>query len=74
MSDASRSFVSVSVTISTWRARAWVRLIGFLVPVIGVERAERWAEAGAWRLCRYRVGTGRWQRFSDVPRPAVEAA
>ncbi len=55
--------VDVTMQIGTWRAVAWVRAMGILAPLLGRARAERWAIAGAWRLARWRVDHGRWNRF-----------
>lgn len=55
--------VSVPVQVRLRGARAWLALCLVLSPFIGAERAGRWAEAGTWRLARWRIGHGRWQRF-----------
>lgn len=53
----------ISITVSTWRAVAWFRLMSALRFIVGEERAGRWAIGGAWRLARWRIGNGRWRRF-----------
>jgi hypothetical protein len=43
------------VRVRTRLARAWVRAVSALAPVIGAARARRWAVAGALRLVRVEV-------------------
>ncbi len=50
----------VNVTLNTRRARAWLRLIAFIAPIVGTDRAMRWGTWGAYRFTRYRINGGRW--------------
>ena len=59
--------VAITVTVSTCRARLWIRAMQVARFVVGRARAARWAEAGCWRLARYRIGRGPWRRL-EVPR------
>ena len=56
--------VQIPVQIRLRGARAWVALCLLLSVLVGRDRAGRWAEAGVWRLARYRIGCGKWQRFT----------
>lgn len=56
--------VQVPLQVRLRGARAWVAACLLLSVLVGSDRAGRWAEAGVWRLARWRIGTnGRWQRF-----------
>jgi len=54
---------AIKLTVSTWRARAWLRFVALLAPLLGSERATRWGTAGVYRLARYRINGGPWQRM-----------
>lgn len=60
------------VEVRTRAARAWLLVVRFVEPFIGVELARRAGVAGAWRLARWRpVGERSWRRF---PREMHESA
>jgi hypothetical protein len=62
--------VGVPLQIRTRASIAWIKFCMVLQHFVGEDRAARWAEVGAWRLARYRIGAfngrswGRWQRFA----------
>lgn len=56
--------VPVRYEVRTRAARAWMIVCLLLLPIIGRARASRWAETGVWKLSRYRLEGGRWQRFT----------
>jgi hypothetical protein len=60
--------LDIKIQISTWRAGLWVRAMRLLRFVVGRERAECWALAGALRLSRYRIGGGRWRSCAELRR------
>ena len=52
--------VDIEIRVIGWPSRAIV----CLAPLLGAERASRWAVALAWRLSRWRVvGSRRWERL-----------
>lgn len=55
--------VQIPVQVRLRGARAWVALCLVLSVLVGADRASGWAEAGVWRLARWRIAGGRWQRF-----------
>ena len=63
------STFEVRVTVLTRWSLLWMRAMCVLAPLVGADRAMRWARAGAWHFARWRIGEGRWQRFSREERP-----
>lgn len=55
---------SVRIEFKTRAARAWVRVCALLAPLLGGELTQRMALRGAWRLARYRIEGGRWERLT----------
>lgn len=55
--------VPVKFEVRTRAATAWMIACLLLLPFVGRARARRWAEAGVWKLSRYRIAGGKWQRF-----------
>jgi len=49
------STYEVRLEVDARRARRWVQLMRFIAPVVGAQRAYRWAAAGAIRLIRHRT-------------------
>lgn len=56
--------VPVRYEVRTRAANAWLIVCLLLLPIVGRARAGRWAEAGVWKLSRYRINGGKWQRFT----------
>lgn len=54
------------VTIDTRRARVFVLVLRLIAPIVGYERATRWAIAGSYRLSRYRIGRGPWRSCAEL--------
>jgi hypothetical protein len=54
-SSAAKVQLEVTYRCRTALARAWIRLMSFVAPVIGRARAVDWAVAGARRLISVRV-------------------
>lgn len=48
-----------------WLVTLWVRTLMLIAPLLGVDRVQRWAWAGARRLVRVDVG-----RFGSIRLPA----
>lgn len=61
--------IPVQIQVRLRGARVWVPACLLLSVLVGSERAARWAEAAMWRCARWRMGSGRWQRFE---RPEVQ--
>jgi hypothetical protein len=53
----------VKLEIRTRGAKLWLALCLMVSPIVGRERASKWARRGIARITRYRVGGGRWHRF-----------
>lgn len=54
---------SVQVDLEVKPRLALAYAVMWLAPIVGAERASRWAyRVGMWRS-RWRVGGGPWQRF-----------
>lgn len=54
----------VRVEVRTRAAVVWIHACRVLRWVFGERRAVALAEAGAWRLARWRLDGGPWQRFA----------
>jgi len=53
----------VRVEVRTRAAVAWVHACRALRWLVDERMAFAWAEAGSWRLARYRIDDGPWRRF-----------
>lgn len=53
--------ITVSMRANVRLAVAYLRLLKWLVPVLGVERAWRWSSL-SYHLIFIKIGRGRWQR------------
>jgi hypothetical protein len=58
--------VQVPLQVRLHGARVWLALCLVLSGLVGAERASRWAVAGVWRLARWRMSGGKWQRFNRL--------
>lgn len=45
------------------RAKAWMMAMRAISPIVGDERAKRWAESGIKRVVHWRLGSGPWERL-----------
>jgi hypothetical protein len=55
--------MKVTMTLDTGRMVAWVRFLGVIAPMIGDDRAYRWAMRYGLPLIRVRFDErGRWER------------
>lgn len=57
--------IAIPIEVRCRFAMVCARALFALRFVVGYRRAQRWAESAAFRLARYRVLGGKWQRIKE---------